>query len=358
MGSELVAYLRCEGSSTEEFGPSRSEFPSASEKGLAGVFVLNTTEILPRTANVELNLQHEAPALRGECYPIHLELINREKEEITNVTLTVTTGNDGRVHDQPKIDGSSTVELKSDLISTGQICNWNVFTQMEQPGKHYVTFQVNYEITSQVGNSTNTYKSQYVKTLELETVQPVECEAQFQTLQFQPLRQIPIGEQCVAVVTVSNLSPFPLQLEQGVWKLDSLLTNQPMPSQLCGLILEQGEKANDVAVLSVEKCDKIRTGSYSLKWKRSTKSRGFKIPYSASSFDLPEMETWSVPLRIVVNLPAHGFVRESMNMTITLHNPSDNYLELDVFMSSNDAFMFAGNKQVLLLIQIFEFPAN
>lgn len=142
MGRELVAYLRCEGSSSEEFGSFRSEFPSANDKGLSGVFVLNTAEILPRTANVELTVQHDAPALRGECYPLHLELVNNEKEDITNVTLTVTTSSDGRVHDQPKIDGNTMVELKSDTIGTGQTCQWNIFTQMEQPGKHFVTFQV------------------------------------------------------------------------------------------------------------------------------------------------------------------------------------------------------------------------
>ena len=272
MGHDLVAYLRCEGSSSEEFTSARSEFPSASEKGLSGLFVLNTAEILPRTANVELLIRHDAPALRGECYPLYLELINQEKEDIKNVTVTVTTSStDGRVHDQPKIDGNSSVQLKSEKIAPGQTRQWNVFTQMEQPGKHYVTFQVNYEITSEVCNSTCTYNSQYIKTLELETVQPFECEAQFQTIQFQPLRQIPVGEPCVAVMTVTNLSPFPLLLEQGVWKFDPLLNNQPMPnSQLSGLTLQKGEKANDVAVLSLSNGDnrQIRTGSYSLKWKR------------------------------------------------------------------------------------------
>lgn len=268
MAHELMVYLRCEGSSSEEFSLVRSEFPSATDKGLANLFVLNTTEILPRTANVELMMHHEPPALRGECYPIHLELFNCENEDITNVGLTVTTSSsDGRVHDQPKIDGNVSVQLKAEKITPGQTFHWNVFVQMEQPGKHGITFQVNYEITSEVC----TYRSQYVKQLELETVQPVECEAQFQTIQFQPLRQIPIGEECVAVMTVTNLSPFPLQLEQGIWKFDSLLTNHPMGnSQMCGLTLQKGEKANDVAVLSLANGDhrQIRTGSYTLKWKR------------------------------------------------------------------------------------------
>lgn len=54
-----------------------------------------------------------------------------------------------------------------------------------------------------------------------------------------------------------------------------------------------------------------------------------------------------MPLRIRVTLPAHGFVRQAMHAVYTLTNTSDDCLELDVSMGSNDAFMFAGNKQVL-----------
>lgn len=129
---------------------------------------------------------------------------------------------------------------------------------------------MNYEIACEVGGSITTYKSHFTKSIELETVQPIECEAQFQTMQFQPLSLIPLGEQCVAVMTITNLSPFPLILEQGVWKFDPSLTSQSMPSQLSGLTFQQGEKASDVITLSVSDCEhrKIRTGTYSLKWKR------------------------------------------------------------------------------------------
>lgn len=129
---------------------------------------------------------------------------------------------------------------------------------------------MNYQIACEVCGVTNTYESQYSRTVDLEAVQPIECDAQFQTLQFQPLRQLPAGESCVALVTVSNMCPFSLLLDQGMWKFDSLLTSQPTTSQLAGLTLRPGEKANDVAVLLVAECDNqdLRPGSYSLKWKR------------------------------------------------------------------------------------------
>lgn len=142
LGSALVVFLRCEGSSSEDFSASRSEFPSAKEKGLGHIFVLSAAEVLPRNANIELNVHHDAPALRGECYPLQIELISHEKEIIRNIVLSVTTNNQARIHDQPKIDNSSSIQLQNDQITPGQIFCWNVFTQMDQPGKHIFTFQV------------------------------------------------------------------------------------------------------------------------------------------------------------------------------------------------------------------------
>lgn len=72
------------------------------------------------------------------------------------------------------------------------------------------------------------------------------------------------------MVTVANLSPFPVVLEQGVWKFAEGLTNQAMASQLSGKTLKPAEKGNDVAVLFLDNPDikSIYPGSYSLKWKR------------------------------------------------------------------------------------------
>ena len=71
-----------------------------------------------------------------------------------------------------------------------------------------------------------------------------------------------------------------------------------------------------------------------------------KIPYSACSYDLLEMETCSAPLHVAVQLPANGYVREPLKASIFLRNTGESCLELDVAMDSNDAFMYAGNKQV------------
>lgn len=142
LGSDLVAYLRCEGATSEDLVTTRIEFPSFKAGGLRDVFVLNAAEMRPRNASVDLAVVHEPPALRGECYPLRIELASREGDTIRNVRLVVTAGNGAFVHDQPKIDRQTSVHLTTEAVAVGEVAKWNIFSQMEHPGKYYLHFQV------------------------------------------------------------------------------------------------------------------------------------------------------------------------------------------------------------------------
>jgi len=205
-----------------------------------------------------------------------------------------------------------------------------------------------------------------------------------------PPDQLPAGESCLTVVSVTNISPFPLLLDSGSFQLETdfggsianpvTKTEILSTSPLSGLILQPGEKASDLAVLQLADADslaamkKILPGSYSLQWKRyisypqnvsdhlltfNTKLRtafpktfgndelGEGLPLTSIRYNLPAAHIRAGPgLHISVKLPAHGHVRQSMNASLVLRNSGHSCIELDVTMSSNDAFMFAGNKQV------------
>lgn len=49
-----------------------------------------------------------------------------------------------------------------------------------------------------------------------------------------------------------------------------------------------------------------------------------------------------------MTLPAHGWVRKPMSVEYRLCNYTSTLLQLDLVMDASDAFMFAGQKQVLL----------
>ena len=107
--------------------------------------VLNgTAEILPRSANVVVNVEHDPPALRGECYPLRVQITNKEDQTISDVELTVSTS-EGRIHNVPKIETGcpSSIKLNLDPIESNQTGDWlSLFTQIEQPGTHTFTFEV------------------------------------------------------------------------------------------------------------------------------------------------------------------------------------------------------------------------
>lgn len=108
------------------------------------VGVLNTTEILPRVADVTVAIEHDPPCLRGECYPWRFRIINNEKKPIFNVRISISSS-EGRIYDQPKIDSNcaSFLELSCGSLDTNCTGDWmSFFTQMEQAGTHNVTFQV------------------------------------------------------------------------------------------------------------------------------------------------------------------------------------------------------------------------
>ncbi len=93
MGTELAVLLRCERPTSgvggggvgvvDELAASlaRVEFGQWAGAGgdAAGLLVGGPAEILPRRADVDVQLVHEPPALRGESYPFRVRLVNNEQ---------------------------------------------------------------------------------------------------------------------------------------------------------------------------------------------------------------------------------------------------------------------------------------
>ena len=120
----------------------RQEFPSAGRDPLADVYVINATNILPRSARIDVQIEHDPPVLRGECYPLRLNLASLENEEIVDLQLTASVSGTGRIHDQPKIGTDTSVRLAAGDMAPGANRTWHVFVQIEQAGQHSVDFEV------------------------------------------------------------------------------------------------------------------------------------------------------------------------------------------------------------------------
>ena len=77
IGALLLNYLRCERATSEDFGLSTHFGRGDAWMPLSHPVV----EIIARTANCSLDIEHSLPALRGECYPLTVKLTNLEEAQ-------------------------------------------------------------------------------------------------------------------------------------------------------------------------------------------------------------------------------------------------------------------------------------
>jgi hypothetical protein len=65
---------------------------------------------------------------------------------------------------------------------------------------------------------------------------------------------------------------------------------------------------------------------------------------------LPTVNMMSLPLCVKLSLPTDVSVESPLSLTYNLHNNTDVLHEIDVNVESSESFMFAGHRQVCILI--------
>lgn len=73
---------------------------------------------------------------------------------------------------------------------------------------------------------------------------------------------------------------------------------------------------------------------------------------TSSSVTMPTIQVDPAPLYIEMTAPPHGWVHTPMPVAYQLYNRTNGLLQIDLVMDANDAFMFAGHKQVIFFNQI------
>lgn len=108
-------------------------------------------------------VEHDAPALRGECYPLVVRLINQEDVPITDVQMVVTVGRSEQEESNATssaaslllftqsdvVEGHSQVTLNCQRIGSeeagdnGRSYRWDLYAKMpNRIGHSQLTFQV------------------------------------------------------------------------------------------------------------------------------------------------------------------------------------------------------------------------
>ena len=66
--------------------------------------------------------------------------------------------------------------------------------------------------------------------------------------------------------------------------------------------------------------------------------------------ELPSVSIVNIPVSVQLDIPSVISVQSSATVVYTIHNRSDSLQDVDVTVESSDAFMFAGHRQVALLL--------
>jgi len=66
--------------------------------------------------------------------------------------------------------------------------------------------------------------------------------------------------------------------------------------------------------------------------------------------ELPAVNIVKIPVYVQIDIPSVIRVQSSATVVYTIHNRSDSLQDVDVTVESSDAFMFAGHRQVGLML--------
>ncbi|XP_023232303.1 trafficking protein particle complex subunit 11-like [Centruroides sculpturatus] len=110
--------------------------------------------------------------------------------------------------------------------------------------------------------------------------------------------------------------------------------------------MDENEAASECfCLVTSNTCEKPSSmGTYILKWKRCSPLA--ETPCVETILNLPSVTVQSTPLFLQFEAPAHGWLRTPLTISYNLHNRTVTVQDIELFVDSSDAFMYAGNKQL------------
>lgn len=322
--------------------------------------VQSTTHLVPRTSLLDVSIQHDTPALLGEWYKVHIEMLNNEQYNISSLSLDIAL--------IPSVDDPHqelTTQLCKDV--SGELVSLPmqlVIGDLPVNSKKEVCFYVRalrlntrnllikakyLMLDAALGNNAESWNASD-KVVTISVVKPFDVLTKFVSLQLDPLTKGVALEPLIAMPHTECLSPWPIVIHNSSFELapNVSLVDETFISQLQGLELQKGEMAAEASVLTVSQPSDqpVHVGTYQLQWSR----KGQEHMITSSTVTLPTLRVENAPIYVEMVLPAHGWVRTPMAVSYRIHNHTSRLIDVDLSMEASDAFMFAGHKQLQLCL--------
>ncbi|XP_055342747.1 trafficking protein particle complex subunit 11-like [Paramacrobiotus metropolitanus] len=313
---------------------------------------LQSVDIERRPALAVVQLPPSALILVGETYRISFSIVNKEQAVIRKPVVGITC-------DDPAVAGKivfglpGSEEFVSECSSTlpdlspDSTYEFSFLIRCSAGFKTSVRIFLSYDLTDPF------YRCLVQGVTPLESTNPLQIRLlskEFNSEEHPSEKHvIPPGSDMVYLIVIKNASPVKITLGGVELKMnDSVLTSVvPIESHIAGLQLLEEEEAQEAYFLHVdESCtpgSSVLMGPLILTWNRTDSDQNPALTY----IPVPDMliKASPSPLKVFLDLPASVTQFEPLGLVYRIHNCSDQLLDIHAFLSTNDEYVLAGEKE-------------
>ncbi|XP_072035114.1 trafficking protein particle complex subunit 11-like [Amphiura filiformis] len=362
-GSDAASHTNVLEPSTQRRGP-----PLEGEIVWETIKIGAMTSIQSRPAKVNIDLDHQAPCLVNEIYPIKITITNNEEGAIIqpSLSLGLQEGSD------PNLDLTTQVSLESNKFDQVSLpsrikgitlgttkaatsVEKTMYVRCTQLGSRNLSVKISYNVEVKVGPQTIpvTCTCHQDVQVQLQAVMPFDVSIKLASLKFEPIDHVNAEETFLLLTDIKCTSPWQIDLDNSELTLSGQVTagNGSLQSQIKNVSLKESEHAGECLCLQApvkHQSGLISLGSYTLEWRR--KAFASSLPLVKTILPLPEVTLQEVPMSIDTNIPAFGLVRSPLPVTFTIHNRTGIVQTVEANVEPSEAFMFSGHKQVFFRI--------
>eukprot|EP01137_Pigoraptor_chileana_P004946 Opistho-2@47332 len=348
------------------------------------------TRILPRTALLDLSLEHTAPALVGEFFYIGITLCSRESTALSDVRFSVEI-----VSRRESGHGAMSGQL---FLSPTQLkpATWrlqDIPVSVLAPGQP-VTVPIYVRCAQDVGNRMIHVKASYMTLVggsQMQCVREATTRIPFlvpfdvtTTLSTAATHEQIVTETAPVVAMAALPSPGGAvaadSAEVDAGETLVLLAETKCTSQSASLEIVRTElilagpfrklevdATPQVANVAVEPSDAVsechavavpdvpmpgtQLGTFVIHWRRTKGTPGIDPSTTfKTELQLPSVAVESAPFSVVSRVPAYGRVNTIVPVMYTIRNNTAQVQDLELAMEPSDAFMFSGFKSTRIRI--------
>uniref|UniRef100_A0A1I8GRX4 Foie-gras_1 domain-containing protein n=1 Tax=Macrostomum lignano TaxID=282301 RepID=A0A1I8GRX4_9PLAT len=335
------------------------------------------TRVVPKAAQVSVNVTHESPALVNEFYPVTLALRNNEPTRIFNCRLSLALVSSAqqqlqgaaRKISEAKGEQQQQQQQSSAQQDRGFHMTCDPMQSAKNPGDTPVDRLSDLDLGAiDIGATA-------ARTFYCQIFQPGDKEI---SISFVSTPSVSVRDPFVLSTTTRSQSPWALDIAgsqlrlsqhvrvagdsapapvDGETEAESGDPAEPKGSQLAGFLhtddnspvtVKESECLTECWILAADtvRTQNFRLGAYVIRWRRQAAQmrKQIQLPIVSTTVPLPAVNLYNLPLCVSLSLPPSGTVYQPVSLAYSLENRTAYPQEVQFSVDRSDCFMFSGMK--------------